>query len=124
MSELTSFRLPRTPECGARARRVLERELGASLDPLVLDDARMVLSELVNNAYLHGTGGIEMRLGLADGRLRLEVVDEGQGAAVAVRQEGNTGGGHGLEIVRTTACEWGAFEGTTHVWAELAASPR
>ena len=123
MSELTCFRLPRAPTCAGRARRLLEREVGASVDRQLLDDARTVLSELVNNAYVHGSGDIELRLGLRDQRLRVEVIDQGQGAAVAVRRSGNAGGGHGLQIVGALASHWGAFEGTTHVWAELDVAP-
>lgn len=123
VSELSCFRLPRTPACAGRARRLLEREVGASVDRRLLDDARTVLSELVNNAYVHGSGDIELRLGLRDQRLRVEVIDQGQGAAVAVRRSGNAGGGHGLRIVGALASQWGAFEGTTHVWAELDVAP-
>ena len=32
------------------------------------------------------------------------------------------GGGQGLRIVQALSLDWGAFEGTTHVWAELIAA--
>ncbi len=120
MFESIQVPLPRTPEAAGRARRLLERWLGTRITPQLLDDARTVLSELVNNAYLHGRGDIDLRLSLRTDRLRLEVVDQGEGAAVSVREAGARGGGHGLQLVSTLATDWGAFEGTTHVWAELA----
>jgi serine/threonine-protein kinase RsbW len=119
MSEPIIHMLPRTPECGAQARRLLERDFLGRVPRGTLDDARTVVTELVNNAYVHGAGDIELSLVLSDGRLRVEVVDQGSGAAVEVRKAGRHGGGHGLRLVQTLAADWGAFEGTTHVWAEF-----
>ncbi len=53
--------------------------------------------------------------------LRIEVVDEGSDQAPGVRQEApGESGGWGLRIVDQLAVQWGVFEGTTHVWADLA----
>jgi anti-sigma regulatory factor (Ser/Thr protein kinase) len=83
--------------------------------------AMLVSSELVTNAFQHGEGGIELRLNLLDDRVRIEVVDEGRGEAPAVREEGpDAVGGWGLHIVDQLSLQWGVYEGTTHVWAELA----
>lgn len=119
MSHAFSSELPRDPSCGRVARRLLEAHLGEDVDPAVLADAKTVVSELVNNAFLHGQGKIMLRVQLLDDRVRLEVVDEGQGASVSVREDGVSGAGRGLGIVQSLACEWGVFEGTTHVWAEI-----
>src|SRR5579859_5002102 len=51
--------------------------------------------------------------------LRVEVIDQGEGAAVRVRPRRTVEHGHGLKIVDHLASAWGAHEGTTHVWAEL-----
>lgn len=54
------------------------------------------------------------------GFLRIEVIDEGSGNAPAVRHEGpDESGGWGLRIVDRLATQWGVFEGTTHVWADI-----
>jgi len=119
MTDQITHILPRTPEAASRGRRLLERSLPSDVDRQTADDARTVLSELVNNAYVYGSGEIELRLAVHDGRVRIEVVDQGQGAAVAVRRAGAYGGGQGLRIVQALSADWGAFEGTTHVWAEL-----
>lgn len=115
------LQLPRTSECGALARRWLERELGASIDATALADAKLVLTELVDNAFLHGEGGIRVRLDTGRDRLRLEVTDHGSGAAIQIREHADQIGGWGLRVVDRLSMRWGAFEGTTHVWAELPA---
>jgi anti-sigma regulatory factor (Ser/Thr protein kinase) len=124
MSEPIIHTISRTPGCGSHARRLLERELTPGVSERVLDDVRTVVSELVNNAYVHGRGDIELRLSRSNVKLRVEVVDEGSGAAVDVRQAGAYGGGQGLRIVQALSSDWGAFEGTTHVWAELSLLPQ
>lgn len=112
--------LPRSPEAAAIGRRALDDLFGPELSDLALNHARVVVSELVTNAYLHGSGSIELRLGLIDGHLRVEVVDHGTGNVPAIRPaDGDETGGFGLRIVEHLSDRWGAFEGTTHVWAEL-----
>lgn len=119
MSWGITLKLNREPNCGRLARTLIGEQLAGEVDPPVLADAKLIVSELVNNAYEHGTGAIELRVRLLDDRLRVEVVDEGQGASIRVREESLRGGGRGLRIVQTLSGDWGVFEGTTHVWAEL-----
>jgi anti-sigma regulatory factor (Ser/Thr protein kinase) len=112
----------RHPGAAADARRFVDRLLKARD---VADEAResalLISSELVTNAFQHGRGNIELRLKLLGRLLRIEVIDEGRDQAAAVRQrEGDETGGWGLRIVDQLAARWGVFEGTTHVWAELA----
>lgn len=111
--------LPRAPTCAVLARRAIESAAGELLSDRALDDLRIVTTELVDNAYLHGDGDIELRLHRRDDRLLVEVIDEGSGQAIKIREEGAEIGGWGLMIVDRVAERWGAFEGTTHVWAEL-----
>lgn len=112
----------RGPEAAGEARRFVDRVLrsgGASGE--ARDSARLVASELVTNALQHGDGQIELRLKLLGDFLRIEVIDEGRDQAPAVRQdEPDESGGWGLRIVDHLAAQWGVFEGTTHVWADLA----
>jgi serine/threonine-protein kinase RsbW len=112
--------LPRTPACAAVARRFVERHLSHVLAKPGLDDAKLVVSELVDNAYLHGRGEITLRLARHRDRVRVEVIDEGEGAAIEIRERGAEDlGGQGLNLVEAIATAWGAYEGTTHVWADL-----
>lgn len=114
-------RLLRSPRAAADARRFVEEQL-ALVGPSsrVIENAKLVGSELVTNAFRHGTGAIELRLSLGGDRLRLEVIDEGTGNAPSVREQPpDESGGWGLRIVERVSREWGVFEGTTHVWADL-----
>jgi anti-sigma regulatory factor (Ser/Thr protein kinase) len=115
------LQLLRRPGAAAEARRFVERMLHGRVVP---DEAResvlLVASELVTNAFKHGRGKIELRLRLLGNFLRIEVIDEGRGQAPAVRQEDpDESGGWGLRIVDQLAAQWGVFEGTTHVWADV-----
>lgn len=113
--ELVRARLPRDASCGATARRLVEGHLAAaSADEL--SDVKTVVSELVNNAFLHGDGAIELRVSSRRGRARIEVIDEGEGAGVRASHQDEY---HGLDIVDALALAWGTRAGSTCVWAEL-----
>jgi hypothetical protein len=107
--------LPRDPSCGAVARRLVEEHL-ATVCADEIADAKTVVSELANNAFLHGKGRIQLRISRRRGLTRIEVLDQGQGQRV---QAGEQTGWHGLDIVDALALAWGTRKGRTHVWAEL-----
>jgi anti-sigma regulatory factor (Ser/Thr protein kinase) len=98
---------------------MVERFGARRLPTEIVDDLKLIATELVSNAYLHGVGRIWLKLSREDHRVRVEVVDEGHNAAVKVRPAPSDRGGRGLRIVEQLAAAWGAHEGTTHVWAEL-----
>jgi two-component sensor histidine kinase len=114
--ELLRERLPREVRCGALARRLVETHLDAL--PAEVDDAKMVVSELVNNALVHGAGTIELRVSKRGGRVRIEVRDEGRDASVRSALGDRP---RGLDIVEALSLSWGVRAGTTQVWAELPA---
>jgi len=112
--------LPRELSASSRARKWLEGMYKAELETDELDTAKLLASELVNNAVLHGQGTIVLRADLDDNRLLVEVIDQGSGFERGLDQtEFDKIGGHGLEIVETGASRWGVHQGTTHVWFEL-----
>jgi len=112
--------LPRDRFAPSIARHRLADWLAGTLDPADLDRARLLASELVTNAVVHGRGSIVLRAALADRRLVVEVIDQGDGFERTIRQHGpEQVGGNGLNIVETEASRWGVHEGTTHVWFEL-----
>lgn len=53
------------------------------------------------------------------GRVRIEVMDEGKDATI---RTGVHDVPHGLDIVEAVSLAWGAYAGSTHVWAELLVS--
>lgn len=119
MTESQCSELPRDAGCGGLARRLVEGFLSERRMGNLADDARIVVSELVNNAYLHGQGQIELTLQAArDGGLRIEVTDGGAGQ-VRLRKADELGG-HGLQIVSRLSAAWGVERAPTRVWAELA----
>ena len=76
---------------------------------------------MVNNAVVHGHGAIELRVSRRRERVRIEVRHEGKDATI---QTGIHEMPHGLDIVEAVSLAWGAYEGSTHVWAELPVSTR
>jgi hypothetical protein len=77
-------------------------------------------SELINNAYRHDEGTIELIVKRYERYVRIEVGDEGPAGAARVRR---CEGRRGLEIVEALSLRWGAYAGSTHVRAELRIGP-
>jgi anti-sigma regulatory factor (Ser/Thr protein kinase) len=119
-SQSASFELDRDPSCAARARQVVRSTLGGKLPESALERALLTASELVTNACKHGEGAIELRLAHLRDSVRVEVIDAGSGNTPRIRERADEDGGWGLRIVDQLALRWGCFEGTTHVWADLA----
>ncbi|HLY49777.1 MAG TPA: ATP-binding protein [Solirubrobacteraceae bacterium] len=120
MTQPLEVELPRERICTALARRLVEQQFGHALDPAMLQDLKLVVSELVDNAYVHGEGRIQVRLEQRAETMLIEVMDEGEGASVKIRKLGVRGGGHGLRLVDHLCSTWGSRAGATHVWAEMA----
>lgn len=115
--------LPRAPSAAAVARSRFDDHLRDELEPEGLNELKLVASELINNAYLHGHGGIRLTIERTHDALMLEVVDEGEPDGVGIRPDPGATGGWGLRIVDRVSRQWGVYEGTTHVWAELPLRP-
>ncbi|HET7046707.1 MAG TPA: ATP-binding protein [Solirubrobacteraceae bacterium] len=112
--------LPQDVSAPRIARRTLNEWFATSLADDGLDTAKLLVSELVTNALLHGQGTITLRPHLDDDRLLIEVMDEGPGFERTVRDaDFEMNGGLGLGLVDSESNRWGVQEGTTHVWFEL-----
>lgn len=105
------------------ARHALD-EIADELDPAVVEDVRLLVTELVTNSVRHGEGD-QVRLILdvpAPDHVRCEVIDDGRGFLPIARAADSTDeGGWGLYLVEKLAETWGVREGSTHVWFELKA---
>lgn len=117
MSPRLEIELPRERGCARIARHQVESLCRDAVCRDSLDDLKLVVSELVDNAFLHGSGHIGLKLALCDGRVRIEVRDEGSAHGIAIRPEAPGIGGWGLRIVDRLSLAWGAAD--AHVWAEL-----
>jgi anti-sigma regulatory factor (Ser/Thr protein kinase) len=103
------------------ARRAVER-LAGDVDPAVLADVKLLVSELITNSVKYGGDGAVRLLVDVDGpqNLRVEVVDQGVGFVPVARDRPVTeAGGWGLHLVQTLSDRWGVYEGSTHVWFEV-----
>ena len=113
---------PKTAAASAQAREMLAQMNGELPEPM-LDDARLLASELVANAVEHAAedGEVEVRMELSDERLRVEVHDSGAGFDwVPRRQDAGTERGLGLHFTDQVASRWSIERGERNcVWFEL-----
>jgi anti-sigma regulatory factor (Ser/Thr protein kinase) len=109
--------LPRDPGAPRRARALL-REHAAGLGSDRLDNAVLLISELVTNAVLHGTGEIRLIIDVDGDDARFAVADEGDGHPVVSETPGPDGG-WGLRLVGQLATRWGVLDEHTQVWFEI-----
>lgn len=124
--------LPHTPASVATARRRLSAELAASGVPEpAVNDAAVVLSELVSNALRHARplpcGQVEVAWKWRRDIVQIAVSDGGATTEPRrARPALSSLGGRGLGIVEALAMRWGVHraEGTTTVWATLQAPRR
>jgi anti-sigma regulatory factor (Ser/Thr protein kinase) len=124
MSTRVDLRLRPSMEAPSNARRALD-DLSPHLPAEVLDDMRLLVSELVTNSIRHAELSDEEWVGLhievAGDTVRVEVVDPGPGfrpnvPTPVVYQES----GWGLYLVEQVAHRWGVVDdGTIRVWFEI-----
>jgi len=112
--------LARSPMSAGIARQLVN-EHTAMLGTQQRDDAALLVSELVNNALLHGIGAIRLRIDVESDGVRVEVSDQGN-VAVPPNPTPGAHGGWGLRIVDQLADDWGVLDGSTRVWFRLTRS--
>ncbi|MBB6174296.1 anti-sigma regulatory factor (Ser/Thr protein kinase) [Nocardiopsis mwathae] len=127
--------LPHAPSSVSTARRRLCSDLhDAGFDSARVNDAALVLSELLSNALRHAAplpepfppDCVEASWGVGadsgDGWLEIAVTDGGAATLPRVARPSRSAlGGRGLEIVQHIAAKWGTEVdgGVTTVWAVL-----
>lgn len=101
------YTLPRKTSSARWARRLTTGFLGGSRTPPRaadrLDDANLVVSELVTNAALHGGGRCRLRLSTEDDRITVEVRDDSSRLPSLRRPSPEQPGGRGIAMVRCLA---------------------
>lgn len=124
MKTILQLRLPPDPEAASAARHALDR-LQGRLRPELLEDIRLLVSELVTNSVRHARlnpdGWITLRVDASASSLRIEVVDPGPGFEVrSVEPSIYQTSGWGLYLVDRIADRWGVDRGKlTRVWFEV-----
>lgn len=111
------------PESALEVRTVLRGWLGAQVAERELEDAELVVTELLANSVRHAglSDGdvVRVRAAPLDETLRVEVEDTGRGLPLR-RHPDPGGGGLGLNLVNMLSTDWGVLHnGHTTVWAEL-----
>ena len=115
------YKFAPAPEAPAQARQIIADELAARVPDAVLDDVKLMVSELVTNGVVHGSTepGVPVMLDLlVNGEIRCRVLDEGHGFASRGHSDGY--GGWGLQVVEQLADRWGmqCSPQRTEVWFE------
>ncbi|MDH4113368.1 MAG: ATP-binding protein [Actinomycetota bacterium] len=122
--ESFTIELAATPDTVGVARAQIDRLAGALSDQ-TMEDARLLVSELVTNSLRHASLSPDQTIGLSftllDRSLRVEVRDPGPGFSPAIRGTRSTDdAGWGLFLVARLANRWGVHhDGGNSVWFEL-----
>jgi anti-sigma regulatory factor (Ser/Thr protein kinase) len=113
------------PSAAGAARDAVCR-IGSAVDSDVLEDVRLLVSEVVTNAVRHGGGGRRQHISMDlrftdDGLIRVEVTDGGPGFTPGRPEpRPDRAGGWGLVLLDRLADRWGVdLTGDTMVWFEL-----
>jgi anti-sigma regulatory factor (Ser/Thr protein kinase) len=118
-----SAELPFQSDAPSIARSYL-RQFAAGMLPTPLDDAVLMVSELVTNALVHGRPEITLRLAFEHDRLTVAVGDSGEGRLTCAAPPQNQPSGGGLVVVNALATRWGVSRTRDQVgkqvWFELA----
>ena len=121
-SESATMRLPAGPEVVGRARAFTRDALDRWGCGAVVDDATLLVSELVSNAIRHTDGKSTLTLQRLSGRVRITVHDtETRPPSPNLRVEPTATSGRGMHLVDALAAAWGVEptgSGKT-VWADL-----
>ena len=124
-AELTEVAIPLDVRAPGAARTVVESCLAGQVASSVLNDAQLLVSELVTNSVRHSGApegdDVVLRVHLWRDMCRLEVEDHGRDGVIAPRPP-DAGSGMGLNLVQMLSQRWGVIrppDGPTRVWAQL-----
>ncbi len=114
------------PQASARARAALAT-LRSDLDDPLVDNLRLLVTELVTNCVRHAEANrIELAVSVAAESVRVEVDNPGMAfappTAPASMPRSDQEGGWGLFLVERLSNDWGVVDhgGHTRVWFEIA----
>lgn len=99
--------------------------LAPLMAPERLDDARLLVSELVTNSIRHGalepTDQVEVTADVGEHKVRIRVLDPGRGFALGGRPPAAGSQGLGLYLLSQLADAWSiTVDGVTSIWFDIA----
>ena len=118
----TLYKIAAQPDGPAQARQIIAEELSSWLPAGVVNDIKLMVSELVTNGIVHGSAERDTPVLLdlvVNGKIHCRVLDHGPGFARRARRQ-TAGGGWGLQVVEQLADRWGMQRSPqrTEVWFE------
>jgi anti-sigma regulatory factor (Ser/Thr protein kinase) len=128
---MTFTLLPASSMAPSLARQTLVEDVHGDLPQERLDDATLLVSEIVTNAVrhagLHASDRISVSVRHDDGYVVIEVADPGSGFPEGVQTADRATGGWGLLLLDRLSDGWGIDEGPggrTVVWFRVALHER
>jgi anti-sigma regulatory factor (Ser/Thr protein kinase) len=107
----------------SQARRLVREALGGKVSADVMDTAELLVSELVTNAVIHGSGTVVVTVDCDRGTASISVSDEGRSLPRVQPERPMALGGRGLRMIDSLAGEWGVEPGPgghgKQVWVRL-----
>lgn len=125
-AQTAALHLARDLRSAADARRFVTAFCAEWECAAVVDDALLVVSELVANAVTHAATDCDLRLLLSSARLRIEVEDSGAGSPDLAAATTDDERGRGLFLVSALSTAWGVDSVPNQrkrVWADLQLAP-
>jgi anti-sigma regulatory factor (Ser/Thr protein kinase) len=118
---------PNAPESVTQA-RYFTREALAGVDPEVVDNVLVMVSELATNSVRHAASAFTVTVSLERDQLRVAVTDTGTGRPSLRTPPSTEPSGRGLQVVRAFADAWGITDrargpGKT-VWFTVSVRPK
>lgn len=139
MDLLLLLRLPSSPLAAGAARNAVGA-LAPFLDPFVIENLQLLISELVGNCVRHASlrrqDAIELSMRASPDTILVEVADGGRGFGghrppASVRPSADLASGWGFVLVDRIATRWGIVDGhddggldDVRVWFELSPGVR
>jgi sigma-B regulation protein RsbU (phosphoserine phosphatase) len=112
--------LPADGRSASRARRLVEHAIAEAGLPDVVDEALLLVTELVTNAVVHAGTEVDLDIEAGPERLRVEVLDRSPGSLPLVHAAPSETreGGRGMFLLDALATEWGTrhFGSGKSVW--------
>jgi anti-sigma regulatory factor (Ser/Thr protein kinase) len=109
----------------AAARRLVGETLGAACPSRLVDDVRLLVTEVVSNAIVHGgkhaVALVDLNVQELSDRVRVEVTDDGDGFDPGSIKRESDDSGFGLSFVEQLSRRWGVSHrnGSFVVWFEV-----